>query len=198
MTSFTQQIATITTFLLLFYYTYMDILGVTQLVLLSETATLLCYLSWMFYIWLKGNAFRYQGLICMNHKHLIRSLGKQFAKSGLILIMTILTISPVLKTLTEDISSDSIWNMALLCFISNLSFSNYNLGSLRIGQGTSAIALNAAVFSTVILASRLPSNLHVFGLVSFAFNWFSLMPIFRRLLKVYPPDDLPIKFIDCF
>jgi hypothetical protein len=61
---------------------------------------------------------------------------------------------------------------------------DYYMHSFWQGKGANAIALNAAIFSAVILASRLKSNIHVFGLVSFAFNWFALLPILRRSLKV--------------
>lgn len=114
--------------------------------------------------------------------------GKQTAKSGLILIISLLTISPILRTLTEDISSDSIWTMTFFSFCINLILTDYYMHSFWQGKGANAIALNAAIFSVVILASRLKSNIHVFGLVSFAFNWFALLPIMRRSLKVHVSD----------
>jgi hypothetical protein len=46
------------------------------------------------------------------------------------------------------------------------------------------LSTNAAIFASVLLASRLDTNFDVFGLLSFAVEWFSLFPIFRRHLKV--------------
>lgn len=74
--------------------------------------------------------------------------------------------------------------MTFFCFLINLLLTDYYMHSFWQGKGANAIALNAAIFSAVILASRLKSNIHVFGLVSFAFNWFALLPILRRSLKV--------------
>jgi hypothetical protein len=46
------------------------------------------------------------------------------------------------------------------------------------------VSLNAAIFASVLLASRLPSNLHVFALISIAIEVFALFPIMRHHLKV--------------
>jgi phosphatidylinositol glycan class C protein len=47
-----------------------------------------------------------------------------------------------------------------------------------------AISLNAAIFSAVLLASRLPSALHVFVFVALAIQLFALFPILRDFLRV--------------
>lgn len=47
-----------------------------------------------------------------------------------------------------------------------------------------SLSTNAAIFASVLLASRLDTNIDVFGLLSFAVEWFSLFPIFRKHLKV--------------
>lgn len=47
-----------------------------------------------------------------------------------------------------------------------------------------SLSTNAAIFASVLLASRLDTNVDVFGLLSFAVEWFSLFPIFRRHLSV--------------
>jgi hypothetical protein len=47
-----------------------------------------------------------------------------------------------------------------------------------------SLSTNAAIFASVLLASRLDTNLDVFGLLSFAVEWFALFPIFRRHLQV--------------
>lgn len=46
-----------------------------------------------------------------------------------------------------------------------------------------SLSTNAAIFASVLLASRLDTNLDVFGLLSFAVEWFALFPIFRRYLQ---------------
>lgn len=50
------------------------------------------------------------------------------------------------------------------------------------------MALNAAIFGSVLLASRLPTRVHVFGLVSLAVNWFALFPLLRSAIRsALPP-----------
>jgi len=46
-------------------------------------------------------------------------------------------------------------------------------------------SLNAAIFASVLLASRLCSNLEVFALVFFSFQLFALFPILRHSLRKY-------------
>jgi Phosphatidylinositol N-acetylglucosaminyltransferase len=47
-----------------------------------------------------------------------------------------------------------------------------------------SLSTNAAIFASVMLASRLQTNMGVFGLTAFAVEWFALFPIFRRHLQV--------------
>ena len=50
--------------------------------------------------------------------------------------------------------------------------------------------MNAAISSSVVLASRLDSNLAVFALVLFAVQCFALFPILRRKLQVGWESDI--------
>ncbi len=47
-----------------------------------------------------------------------------------------------------------------------------------------SFSINAAIFASVLLASRLESDMHVFGLILYAVEWFALFPILRRSIKV--------------
>jgi len=44
--------------------------------------------------------------------------------------------------------------------------------------------MNAAVSASVVLASRLPTNVSVFALMLFSIQLFALYPIFRHRLQV--------------
>lgn len=55
---------------------------------------------------------------------------------------------------------------------------------------TSVLSMNAAISSSVVLASRLDSNLAVFALVLFAVQCFALFPILRRKLQVGWESDV--------
>lgn len=38
------------------------------------------------------------------------------------------------------------------------------------------------MFASILLASRLPTHMHVFGLMSMGVNWFALFPYFRNAI----------------
>lgn len=64
------------------------------------------------------------------------------------------------------------------------------------------VALNAAMFASVLLASRLPSTLHVFALVALATQLFAMSPMLRRSLRVravWPPsvDEYSCGLFEC-
>ena len=45
--------------------------------------------------------------------------------------------------------------------------------------------MNAAIFASVLLASRLPSTLHVFAIIALATQLFALSPLLRQSIKVH-------------
>ncbi|KAJ1988400.1 glycosylphosphatidylinositol anchor biosynthesis [Dimargaris cristalligena] len=112
---------------------------------------------------------------------------KSFLKTAAVFFLTLLGLSPILRTLTQGISSDSIWAMSVCLFITNILFFDYSSDLTYSIQFPGSVALNAAVFACVLLASRLSTNLHAFGFMSFALEWFALFPIFRRYLKRIMP-----------
>lgn len=52
------------------------------------------------------------------------------------------------------------------------------------GSFSGTISLNAAIFTAVLLGSRLQSNEHVFAFVLLAIEIFAMFPIFQREVKV--------------
>jgi phosphatidylinositol glycan class C protein len=63
----------------------------------------------------------------------------------------------------------------------HLLFHNYGVEGAMVSY---AISLNAAIFASVCLASRLPTVWHVFVTVLFAVFVFALGPLTRNKLKV--------------
>lgn len=51
-----------------------------------------------------------------------REEGKQIAKSAIIFLMILLGLVPVFKTLTENVSNDTIYALTTLLFLMNLFF----------------------------------------------------------------------------
>ncbi|CAO3694992.1 unnamed protein product [Rhizopus microsporus] len=109
-------------------------------------------------------------------------IGQRVVKSAFFFFITLLGLSPILKTLTEKISDDTIWALTVICFLIHVLFHDYStqMNTIKI---PGSMSTNAAIFASVLLASRLETNTDVFGLLSFAVEWFSLFPIFKRHLR---------------
>jgi phosphatidylinositol glycan class C protein len=77
--------------------------------------------------------------------------------SSSILSSLLLGISPILKTLTHDISKDSIWSMTAVMLLFNAAFHNYDHSTNAAGiiEFPDSLSINAGVFAAVLLASRL-------------------------------------------
>ncbi|RCH86281.1 hypothetical protein CU098_009549, partial [Rhizopus stolonifer] len=105
---------------------------------------------------------------------------QRVVKSAFFFFITLLGLSPILKTLTSQISDDTIYALTVCCFLANILFHDYTTQVKIPGS----LSTNAAIFASVLLASRLDTNVDVFAFLSFAVEWFSLFPIFRRQSKV--------------
>lgn len=105
-------------------------------------------------------------------------------KASILVFLALMAVTPVLKTLTEATSSDSIWALSAILFILNLLLADYGGPEPGPHRLTSVLSMNAAISASVVLASRLRSNLAVFALVLQAVLLFALFPILRKLLKV--------------
>ncbi|KAF9013492.1 phosphatidylinositol N-acetylglucosaminyltransferase [Cyathus striatus] len=110
-------------------------------------------------------------------------------KSSILIFLALVSLSPVLRTLTAATSSDSIWALSAVLFALNAILADYSSSTVN-GVGpeplTSVLSMNAAISSSVVLASRLSSDIAVFALVLFAVQAFALFPIFRRRLEASP------------
>lgn len=103
------------------------------------------------------------------------------AKSAILIYCTLLGLSPILRSLTESISSDSIWAISSWLFLANcLSF---DYGSDVSVKFPASLSTNAAIMASVVLASRLPTTTHVFSLVLFSIEVFGLFPVFRKYVR---------------
>nr|GMD78833.1 putative phosphatidylinositol N-acetylglucosaminyltransferase subunit C [Ipomoea batatas] len=100
-------------------------------------------------------------------------------------------LSPIYHTLTLSISSDSIWALTVSLLIIHLFLHNYS-GSIVKAPGTlenptltSNISLNASIVASLLIASRLPSRLHVFAIVLFSLQVFLFAPLVTYCVKKY-------------
>lgn len=95
-------------------------------------------------------------------------------RTVLIFVVFGYVLSPILKTLTDTISTDTIYAMTTFMMIIHLIFFDYGVSAALV---SSSLSLNAAIFGSVCLASRLASPFHAFVLLSNAVECFVLLPI---------------------
>ncbi|XP_069775777.1 phosphatidylinositol N-acetylglucosaminyltransferase subunit C isoform X1 [Narcine bancroftii] len=106
-------------------------------------------------------------------------------KSTVVFVTFTYGFSPVLKTLTESISTDTIYAMSVFMLLGHLIFFDYGAHAAIV---SSTLSLNMAIFASVCLASRLPSSLHAFATVTLAIQIFALWPMFQKKLKAHAPS----------
>ncbi|XP_041861466.1 phosphatidylinositol N-acetylglucosaminyltransferase subunit C [Melanotaenia boesemani] len=86
--------------------------------------------------------------------------------------------SPVLKTLTESVSTDTVYAMSAVMLLAHLLSFPYSQPS-----PPGSLSLNAALFASVCLASRLPGALHTFAMLSCALLVFALWPCLLQKMR---------------
>lgn len=101
-------------------------------------------------------------------------------------------VVPVLRSLTESTSDNTIGPLSGLCFAINLALADHSrrpppgtISSSSSSQGSSTtlratLSLNGAVAGSTILASRLQSNLEAFALLFLAIGWFGALPMVKK------------------
>lgn len=88
--------------------------------------------------------------------------------------------SPVLHTLTDTVSTDTIYTMTFFMMCTHLIFHDYGLVAAIVSK---SISLNAAIFGSICLASRLASPYHAFVLMAIAIECFVLYPMLTTKLN---------------
>ncbi|KAG0019368.1 hypothetical protein BGZ80_005926 [Entomortierella chlamydospora] len=168
-TIISQHISSIVIFVAIFIYLYFGTLSSHDLITLGTVGTAVGYGFW-----------DWSNTMLMPDSNYQR---RKIFKGALLFFLTLLGLTPILKTLTEKTSEDTIWALTVILFLANLAFHDYGSGNRRNIKYPGSLSTNAAIFASVVLASRLKTNLHVFGLMSFAVEWFALFPMLRRQVR---------------
>ncbi|KAI9209746.1 phosphatidylinositol N-acetylglucosaminyltransferase subunit C [Polychytrium aggregatum] len=163
----TQQISSITIFVSVFWNSYQGHLSGKALIMMTAVLVVVGYVCWAAVLGESGAAKRQLTIV----------------KGGLIIFSLLFGLSPILTTLTKTISSDTIWALTLVMFLTNLLFHEYEGDHFEGIAFPESLSINAAISASVLLASRLSSELMVFGIVSLALVLFGLFPLFRRCLR---------------
>lgn len=89
-------------------------------------------------------------------------------------------MAPMLHTLTNSISTDTIFTMTFFVLIIHIVCFDYGVPAFIVSK---AVSVNAAIFGTICLASRLATSLDAFALLVVAAQFFVLFPIFAKHIK---------------
>lgn len=154
-----QQITTVIIFMMLFYLMYIEETSPKSVIVQTTALTVLGYVYFIFET--KGSI---QGIF-------------KDSKTVLGVLVFGFIFSPLLHTLTDSISTDTIFSSTFVIMVIHLMFFDYGLEAYMVSK---AISLNAAIFASICLSSRLKSSFHSFVLLTVAVECFVLLPIFLK------------------
>ncbi|WFD29783.1 D-stereospecific aminopeptidase [Malassezia sp. CBS 17886] len=161
-----QQLASVLLFVAVFAHVHAGTLAAHSLVCASVAVSLA----------LTGAA------LCVKPQHAgaVPSL-KHTLPSLVVLALTLQALTPVLRTLGEATSSDSIWAFAAVLFAGHLALADYTMQVPATTRPllSSALSLNLAMCASVVLSSRLAADADVFALLLFALQLFAIFPLLR-------------------
>lgn len=168
MTTVTQEISCTFIFVMIFVYLDYGIISpITTLIGIGIT-TFILYIIYIIIEW----------KITMKSKSMDMIISEW--KSFTVFLIFGYALSPILKTLTETISTDTIYAMVTCTMIAHLIFQDYGADAAIV---SSTLSLNAAIFGAVCLASRLSSTTHAFTLLTSAAGIFVLAPFMRKTIQ---------------
>lgn len=152
------QISCITGFLIIFYAMYSEKVSPTNILWPSFLMTIL-------------------GYIFLRRKHLTLTIILEDSKTLLTVLLFGYLFAPILHTLTDAVSTDTIFSMTFIVMFLNLVFCDYGLSVAMVSK---TISVNAAIFGSICLASRLSTSYHAFVLLVEAAILFALYPIITK------------------
>ncbi|EDS29547.1 phosphatidyl inositol N-acetylglucosaminyl transferase subunit C [Culex quinquefasciatus] len=163
-TRLSQQISIVASFLIVFHYLYTDTLKPQSILGQAIFGTVAGYLIYA------GRSLRLGTVI------------EDFKTAAAVLVFGYI-FSPLLHTLTDSVSTDTIFSMTFLVLMLHLIFYDYGVPAVIVSK---AISLNAAIFGAICLASRLSSPFHAFVLLEVAAVYFALGPILLAKIRSVP------------
>ncbi|KAL1541428.1 phosphatidylinositol N-acetylglucosaminyltransferase subunit C-like [Salvia divinorum] len=169
--SISQYLCVVALVVLVWIYTLRSIFSEQSLLLLD-----IALLGWGFLVVLLTAEMLSFGLLL---NYILRT---SFFITGLYIL------SPIYHTLTRSISSDTIWALTASLVVLHLFLHNYSSSTaeaLEFSTFMNNISLNVSIVSSLLVASRLPSRLHVFAIVLFSLQVFLFAPFVSYCIKKY-------------
>lgn len=184
-TKLTHQLSLIVVFLLVFHNLYVKPAYIQAGTLLFIDGTL-STIGYIFFIWTNGherkrqlNSNAMRPSVMAHSGHLIEIIQDDIKTVACILVFGFI-LSPMLHTLTKSISTDTIYTITFFVFLLHIMCYDYGMPAALVSR---AISLNAAIFGTICLASRLETSLDAFVLLIVSFTLFAVYPHVIRLLE---------------
>lgn len=169
-TKLIHQLSLIVIFLLIFHNLYVHPSYISAEVLLFGVLCICCTSYIFFILWNGPRSCGYLETI------------RDDTKTVACVLVFGLILSPMLHTLTKSISTDTIYTITFFVFILHIVCYDYGMPAALVSH---AISLNAAIFGTICLASRLNTPLDAFVQLIVSFTLFAVYPHMLRLLESY-------------
>ncbi|KAG5680194.1 hypothetical protein PVAND_009719 [Polypedilum vanderplanki] len=165
-TKVSQEISIVTLFLIVFYHLYQNSVQPQTILFNSFTITGIGYL---FYIGTPN---------LQKAKNVIED-----SKTVVTVLLFGFYFSPLLHTLTDSISTDTIFSTTFIILFFYLLMHDYGIDGFLVSK---TISLNCGIFSSICLASRLSTPFHAFVLLVVSSEVFVLKPLlFEKMFKPY-------------
>lgn len=152
----TQEFSMTIAFVLIFFHLYNDWIRAESIFIILNIFGMLCYL----FIRLQSSS--------------IKSAFVEDIKTVTVFLVFGYLSSPILHNLTDSISTDTIYIAASFAFGLHMMFYDYGISAAIV---SSAISLNAAMFASICLASRLSSPYQAFVLLTLSVECFALCSV---------------------
>lgn len=172
-TKLTHQLSLIVVFLLIFHNFHAEHLYVSAEALLLIVSAL-CVLGYLVFIVLHGPR-------CTNDETFsyVQTIRDDLKTVACVIIIGFI-LSPMLHTLAKSISTDTIYTITFFVFLLHIMCYDYGMPAALVSR---AISLNAAIFGTICLASRLSTSLDAFAFLLIAVTLFAIYPCMVRVIE---------------
>lgn len=171
-----QEISIVTLFLIVFYYLNENTVQPQKLLFSSFALTSIGYL-----IYIASDFSRLKNVI-------------EDSKTVIVVLIFGYVFSPLLHTLTDSISTDTIFSTTFIIFFFHLLLHDYGVDGFLVSK---TISLNCGIFASICLASRLSTPFHAFVLLIISVEVFVLKPLLFE--KIWRPFMIvPIIFLTVY
>lgn len=163
-TNVSQEISCVTLFLIIFHYLYENSVQPQKILFNSFALTGLGYITYI------GTDIQK-----------IRNVVEDSKTVGVVLLFGYI-FSPLLHTLTDSISTDTIFSNTFVILFFHLLLHDYGIDGFLVSR---TVSLNCGIFASICLASRLSTTHHAFVLLVISAEVFVLKPLLFE--KVWRP-----------